>query len=244
MRSAARVVPEDVKTMRLCGWNVHLRYVFFHAMSHGKRIPLCGHVGCIHVKMPGLTRVQHKTEHVDGSINPQQSCMKTMTCTRNASGYRFSFGKHVLNRLKRLEQRNPLAYIQHDWTLKPNVSFTINMMYMMYIWVTWAHPHGQSHLPGPSTQALVHLHLDLMVSQEFTRRKYLSCWISCIPIHLINMDPARKPWKDSYQCPLDLLQTSNVKAMILNEIIRSMVKKKAVCDMVIHRIMRIIRMGM
>jgi hypothetical protein len=34
------------------------------------------------------------------------------------------------------------------------------------------------------------------------------------------------PWKDSYQCPPDLLQTSNVKAMILNEIIRSMVKKK------------------
>lgn len=89
----------------------------FHAMSHGKRMPLCGHVGCIHVKMPGLTRVQHKTKHVDGSFNPQQSCMKTMTCTRNASGYRFSFGKHLLNRLKRLEQRNPLAYIQHDLTL-------------------------------------------------------------------------------------------------------------------------------
>lgn len=109
------------------------------------------------------------------------------------------------------------------FNIKPNVSFTINMM---YIWVTWAHPHSQTHLPGPSTQALVHLHLDLMVSQEFTRRKYLSGWISCIPIHLINMDPARKPWKDSYQCPLDLFQTSNVKAMILNEIIRSMVKKK------------------
>ena len=29
MRSAARVIPEDVKTMRLCGWNVYLRYVFF-----------------------------------------------------------------------------------------------------------------------------------------------------------------------------------------------------------------------